>query len=229
MKMLRVGILRLGLPLTLLVVWAFPSAGAQAAKFEVDTSSEPTFDGLYRVTKGTRAQRLWVKPDLDLTRYTKILPRGEGVSFRDVRQSPSRSANQFPIEDADQAGLSDLAGEIFREELAKSERYTLTDEPGPDVLMVRGALIDVVSFVPPDTVGRRRVFLSSVGEATLVLELRDSETGEVLARMADRRAGDRGGMGMEIQQRVEVRSEVRRVLREWARRLRQRLDEITTL
>jgi hypothetical protein len=229
MKKLKVGSTRVGWPLALVFTCALLPLDGEAAKFKVDTSAEPTFDGLYPVTKGKRASRLWVKPDLDLSGYTKILPHGEGVSFRDVPKSPARSANEFPIDEANQEALPELAREIFRKELSKSERYTLTDQPGPDVLMIRGALIDVVSHVPPDTVGRRRVYLRSVGAATLVLELRDSETGEVLARAADRREGDRGGTGMQIDQRAEVRSEVTRVLREWARRLRQRLDEITTL
>ena len=87
----------------------------------------------------------------------------------------------------------------------------------------------MVSFIPPDRTGRRQVFLPSIGEATLLLELRDSETGEVLARAADRRGGDRGGTGMQIRQRADARGEVRRVLREWARLLRRRLDEFETL
>ena len=43
------------------------------------------------------------------------------------------------------------------------------------------------------------------------------------------RGGDRGGFGLEVQFRQDARSEVRRVLREWARTLRKRLDEITKL
>jgi hypothetical protein len=203
---------------------------AESRRIQVDTDAEPTFDGLYPVSRGNRMQRVWVKPDLDLEAYTKILPHGEGVSFRDVPdRGRSRSANEFPVDQRMQEQLPEMARDIFREELGRSERYEITDEPGPDVLMIRGTLIDVVSFVPPDTVGRRRVLLRSIGEATLVLELRDSESGEVLARAADRRGGDRGGTGVEIRQRADARSEVRRVLRDWARQLRRRLDSFTAL
>ncbi|MCZ6870031.1 MAG: DUF3313 family protein, partial [Gammaproteobacteria bacterium] len=203
---------------------------AESRRIQVDTDAEPTFDGLYPVSRGNRMQRVWVKPDLDLEPYTKILPHGEGVSFRDVPERPrSSSANEFPVDAAMQERLPEMARDIFREELERSERYEITDEPGPGVLMIRGTLIDVVSFVPPDTVGRRRVLLRSIGEATLVLELRDSETNEVLARAADRRGGDRGGTGVEIRQRADARSEVRRVLRDWARQLRRRLDSFTAL
>ena len=50
------------------------------------------------------------------------------------------------------------------------------------VLLVMGGLLDVVSFVPPDPVGGwSEVYLSRVGEATLVLEIRDSITQTTLA------------------------------------------------
>ncbi len=206
-----------------------PPDAESARRIRVDTDAEPTYDGLYPVTRGNRMRRVWVKPDLDLTRYTKILPSGEGVSFRDLPRSSANRGTGFEVDAAMQERLPEMARDIFREELARSERYEITDEPGPDVLWIRGTLIDVVSFVPPDRAGRRRMFLRSIGEATLVLELRDSESGEVLARAADRRSADRGGTGVEIRQRADARSEVRRVLRDWARLLRRRLDDFTTL
>ena len=112
------------------------------------------------------------------------------------------------------------------EELGQIERFTLVDEVGPDVLIVRVALLDVVSFVPPQTTGRSEVFLSSVGEATLVVELRDSITDAILARAMDRRAaGDRSGT-MSRSNSVTNTSEVRRLIRRWMSTLRERLDEL---
>lgn len=207
---------------------------AHAAKVRVDTGpdAEVTFDGLYRVTKGAKVARVWVKPDLDLTRYNKLLLQGAGISYRDVTDVSrvgSRSATEFPIDERDKERLPQLARDAFEGELSKLERYELTVQPGADVLLIRGALLDIVSFVPPDRPGRRRVLLRSVGEATLVLELRDSLSGEILARAADRASGDQGGLGISVQFRGDVRSEVKRVLRDWARLLRRRLDEITHL
>ena len=54
--------------------------------------------------------------------------------------------------------------------------------------MIRGGLIDVVSHVPPETVGRSDIYLKSVGEATLVIEISDSESNAPLVRIVDRRA-----------------------------------------
>ncbi len=110
------------------------------------------------------------------------------------------------------------------EELAKGKRYELTDEPGEDVLLLVAGLIDVVSHVPPEGPGRMDTYLRSVGEATLVLELRDSITGAVLARAADRRAAE--SFSMQPASPVTARSEVKRLGSTWGRLLRDRLDDL---
>ncbi len=120
-----------------------------------------------------------------------------------------------------------LVGEVFLEELSKSERYTIVNESGPDVLLIRGAILDVVSYVPPNAVsGRVDVYLSAVGEATLVLEIRDSITEAILARAVDRDLAEQTGGIMMGSNRVTNRAEVRRLVRRWAYLLRERLDEL---
>ena len=125
--------------------------------------------------------------------------------------------------------LREVVGEAFREELGKSKRYQIVTTPGPDTLVLVGTLIDIVSKAPPDNApGRYEVYLSSVGEATLVLELRDSLSNEVLARVADRRAAEQSGFPISANA-ITVWSEVRRLSRSWAMLLRKRLDEVTTV
>jgi hypothetical protein len=102
----------------------------------------------------------------------------------------------------------------------------MADAPGPDVLVIVGGLHDIVSRVPPDMVGRGDIYLSSVGEATLVLEARDSLSGETIYRAIDRRAAERAGGQMMLSNTVTSRSEVRRLAQRWATRLREGLDSI---
>jgi hypothetical protein len=78
-----------------------------------------------------------------------------------------------------------------REELRRSQHFELVDGEGPEVLTLWGGLLDVVSFFPPQRPGRGDVFLSKVGEAPLVVEIRDSLSNATLARAMDRRAIDR--------------------------------------
>lgn len=120
--------------------------------------------------------------------------------------------------------MRDIVHEAFEQQLSQSDRYGLTARPGREVLLIRASLLDVVSHVPPEPIGRRDIYLRSIGKATLVLELRDSVTNEVLARAIDRRAADRADLFIELSS-VTAWSEVRIVAKGWARLLRQRLDE----
>jgi len=192
--------------------------------------AETTFDGLVRVNNSA-FKRAWAAPDVDVSKYTKIMPGGAEFEFRAVRGSTSTtriSSNQreFPISEANQQKLKDVVGEIFDEELAKSTRFTITDEPGPDVLIVRGAMLDIVSLVPPERAGRNEVYLSRVGEITLVLEVADSMSGETLARAAERRAAERPGNQGVRASSVTSWQEVRRLARSWAVKLREGLDAL---
>ena len=118
-----------------------------------------------------------------------------------------------------------LVFNVFVEELRKSKRFTFADEPGPDVLLIRGGLLDVVSYVPPDSLGRVDFFLREVGEATLVLEIRDSVSEAILARAVDRRTAETAGQLMKSNQTNNA-IEVEQVIRQWGSMLRKRLDKL---
>jgi hypothetical protein len=60
---------------------------------------------------------------------------------------------------------------------------------------------------------------------TLVAELRDSVTGEILARAVDGRSGRNTGM-WTVTNRVTNTADARRAIRVWARALRDALDEV---
>jgi hypothetical protein len=189
---------------------------------------EITHDGLYRVDKSV-ADAVWVKPDLDLTPYTKIMIAPAGVAYRKLDPVSTFQADresEFPVQEENKARFEQILKEEFTEELEKLERYEIVTEPGPDVLILVGGVIDVVSFVPPDLdsakYGRGGVYLDSVGSAVLVVEVRDSQSGEVLARAADGRAAE-SPFAFEANT-VTVWSEVRRLAQYWANLLVDRLN-----
>lgn len=206
--------------------------GCAAPTPTIDTSAEAemTFDGLYPL-KDTRADMAWARSDVDLTQYSKIMLQGVGVEYRPGGESGrsfiSRSrGGPYEVTEAQKERFESVMREAFVEELRKSEHFTIVSEPGPDVLLIRGALLDVVSYVPEEPIGvRSEIYLSRVGEATIVLELRDSITEAILARAIDRRAAEEMGGYMQESNRVNNMAEVRRLARTWAGMLRGRLDE----
>jgi hypothetical protein len=119
-----------------------------------------------------------------------------------------------------------MAQEIFPEELAKTERFDVVDSNGPDTMVVKGALLDVVSRVPPQQAGRSNIITSVFGEATLVIEFIDSDSGAVIARAVERRAAQVAGGQMRDANTVTAQAEARRLMRSWATRLRGVLDEV---
>ncbi|MDH3645136.1 MAG: DUF3313 domain-containing protein [Gammaproteobacteria bacterium] len=197
----------------------------------VDTDAaaeEMSFDGLYPV-KNTRVDQAWAREDLDLSSYSRFMIQGAGIQYRPVKSSGysrARSgAGEFPLDLKQKQQLRQALAEAFLDELGKSDRLELVNEPGPDVLIVKGALLDVVSKVPPEPIGRGGVYLDSIGEATLLIELIDSESNAVLVRALDRRAAEQQGIMMESSS-VTNWAEVKRLARSWARLLRGRLEGI---
>ena len=213
-----------------LIIAAF-SFGCTMAPPTIQTGpdAEVSFDGLHRIDN-SQADLAWARPDFDLSGYTKILPVSAGIQYAPAedraRTTVGRSrGGPYFIDEDSRARFEELVRGVFTEELQKIERYELVMEPGPDVMIVGGALLDVVSYVPEDLIGgRSSIYLSSVGEATLVLELRDSETGAILARSIDRRAAEQIGGSMQESNRVTNTAEVRRLIRYWASRLREGLE-----
>ena len=206
-------------------------AAPKQPRIQTGANAEVTADGLVRVQKSV-ADAAWVKPDFDLTPYTKLMIVSGGVSFKKVKPVSSfqarQGASEFPISPEAQQMFKDIMKEEFTRELSKLKRYQIVDKPGPDVLMLVGGVIDVVSSVPNDVdsaaFGRGGVYLTSVGQATLVIELRDSESNEVLGRAADRRAAE-SPFAFEVN-KVTAWTEVHRLAQAWASLLRQRLEDI---
>jgi hypothetical protein len=205
-------------------------AAPRQPRLQTGPDAEITHDGLHRVDKSVM-DAAWVKPDLDLRPYKKLLIANAGVAYRKldpVSDFQARSETQFPVQEEGKKRFEEILKEEFTEELEKIERYEIVTKPGPDVLLLVGAVIDVLSRVPPNAdsaqFGRGGVYLTSVGEATLVVELRDSLSGEVLARAADRRAAE-SPFAFEVNT-VTAWSEVRRLAQSWATLLVKRLNEI---
>jgi hypothetical protein len=191
---------------------------------------ETSFDGLQRIDKG-EFKLTYADPDVDFSVYSKYVPGPATFEFRAVKKTSTAQArrsntNEYYISDRNRAKLEEVVTGIFADELSKSEIFTETTDPGPDTLIIRGALHDIVSRVPPELVGRGEIYLASVGEATLIIEALDSLSGEVIYRGIERRAIQRGGNQMVLSNTATNWGEVRRWARCWATRLREAMDSI---
>jgi hypothetical protein len=200
---------------------------------EVETGpgAEVTADGLHRA-RGSAFRHLWIKPDADLQSYDALILDPIQVSYRrkpTSRRYSSGSAN-FALSDSQMALLKQEMSDAFAQAIVASPNYQLVEVPGPDVMRVEASIIDLIVKTPTDTRGNENVYITSAGEMTLLLELRDSESGEALARLTDEkqaRAPGHGGVNDLYWSNAATNTvTVRRIFKRWAQILVARLDEV---
>ena len=191
------------------------------------TVPDVTEDGLARVDiRGVYAA--YRRPGADLTRYTKVLLDPVQVAF-DPDWDPERTGSRLKLTAEDRERirreLAELFMQVFSEELTKDGGPALVTSAGPDVLRLSTGLANVYVNAP-DTMepGRSRTYTLSAGSATLVAEVRDSESGAILGRLFDRREADSGFV--QWADSVHNSAEARRTFAHWAKLLRQRFDAV---
>lgn len=204
---------------------AFALSGALALPALAAEPPQTSHDGL-ELRPSKNVELLYTRPGASLTPYTKIAILDCFVAFRKNWQRDQNDTG-IRVTGADMERIKkNLAGEfrkVFSEELSKGG-YTIVEEAGEDVLILRPAIIDL-DVSAPDTMdaGRGRTFSTSAGAMTLYLELYDGATEQIIARAIDRRkARDQGFMTW--QNVVTNRAEADRMLRKWADLARQGLD-----
>ena len=193
------------------------------------TTPADEWDGLVR-QPGTRLGAVFVKPDAEIVAYRNVLLDPVQVSFArnwDPNRGGRSQVGRLNAADvaAMKDGLAELFRETFRAELARGG-YQLVDEVGPDTLRVSAAIIDLFVTAPDaTTAGRARTYTANAGRMTLGAELRDSVTGELLARVVDAQSGRSTGT-WNITNSATNTAEARRAIGVWASALRRGLDDL---
>lgn len=198
--------------------------------FRVQSTDAPeiSFDGLHLVPD-SKVAIAYVNPEADFSVYDEFLMLDAYVAFkknwqRDTRVAGRRVSNKEMERIKKEAG--ELLHETFRNELEDKGGYKFVEAAGDDVLIIRPALIDLVITAPDIPVaGRVTQYVASAGAATLYLEMYDSVSGEILARLVDRRAMQDYGHARWANS-VTNRTDARRMFRRWGELLRTGMDEI---
>jgi Protein of unknown function (DUF3313) len=199
---------------------------------DTDEAPEVSKDGLH-LTKRTKTRLVYVKQGATFSQYKRVAILDCMVQFsedwvrdynRDQRD-PSRRIGNSDLESA-KTSLSAQFKKIFAEELSSDGGYAIADSAGPDVLVLRPALINIAVSAPDLMApGRSATYVESAGQMTIFLELWDSETNTILARVMDARA-DPNNMGQRSSS-VTNRAAADRLMRSWAKELRGRLDVVS--
>jgi len=183
-------------------------------------------DGLQKITvKGT--DLAYARPGATLADYNRVQLDPIQVSFRKDWE-PTRTGSRIKLSTEERekirTGVATVVQEEFVRELQSKSSYKVVNEAAPDVLRVKVHVVNLYVNAPDTpSAGRSRTYTVSAGEMTLYAELFDSETGEILARVIDRREA-RGSNMMTLSDGVMNRAEAQEIASAWARILRTGLD-----
>jgi hypothetical protein len=193
-----------------------------------------TLEGLVPV-KAKRMAAAYLLPGANFQPYTKVMLDTPEAAFkknwlRDYNRDVGDLAMRLSEKDAEAALEKVRTG--FREVLAKAYTdagYPVVTSPGPDVLRIRTAVVNLTVNAPDLKMGARvRTAAQEAGELTLVLEARDSQNNALLGRAFDRQiAGDNNRAN--IRNSVTNRTDFGLVFKLWAKESVAALGELKTM
>jgi hypothetical protein len=180
------------------------------------------WDGLVRV-KAKRMDAAFLAPGADFRAYTKVMLDPAHVAFhkdwfKNINETSPGVSRDVTQEDAEKILARARTGfsEVFTKEFEKAGIGVVT-EPGPDVLRLSPAVIDLYINAPDtQSAGMSRTYTMDAGEATVLLEARDSVSGALLGRVLDRRETQGAGVATVTSSVTNI-AEFERLFSQWAK------------
>jgi hypothetical protein len=179
-----------------------------------------------------RFDAVYVRPQASLAPYTEILLDPLQVSF-DRNWDPR--AGSVSLRDVDTARIKRVLAEefrkVFEETLAADGKFRIVDAAGSATLHLSPAIIDLYINAPDAslaTAGRVRSYTVDPGHMTLTLDIRDGASDTLLAHVIDRKEGVERS-DLQVANSVTNTADARRVMKQWARAIREALDAARTL
>ena len=191
-----------------------------------------SWDGLIRV-KSKRLQNVYLLPGADFSGYSQVLLDPSEVAFRkdwlrDYNMSSVGLDDRLSAADARKMIVKAQTGfdQIFAKACTSAGLQVAT-QPGPGVLRVRTAVVNVFVDAPDtNSIGMERSYSPEAGGATLVLEVRDSQTNALLGRAVDGRIA--GDTGPYVRNSVTNRQDFGVLFRHWAKSSIEGLEALKT-
>ena len=192
--------------------------GGVAVAEDDDALPQTTIDGL-KLAKHTKHRIVYVADDVDFTQYTKVMIVDCAVAFaknwqRDYNRSERDLSRQVRDSDMERMkkGLADEFKKVFTQTMTESGIEVVT-EPAPDVIILRPAIVNLVVTAPDlNTAGMTRTYVDEAGQMTLYLELYDSVSSSILAKVMDAKSAGRNAPMMSYSSRVANIAAADRVL-----------------
>ena len=210
---------------------ALVTACTGTPEIQTGADAEVIGDNLHKVDN-SRTDMAYVDPDVDFSKYNKILLLPLGVDNVEIKQpsssgSLSRNKNKnWELTDEDKVKLQKAFREAMVKQLEDKGHYPIVTEPGDDVLTIQASLIGIAPSAPKDanmSAGRYQTYTDGAGSMAVMVAYGDSESGEVLGIMKDRRSSNTNwGRNNSVSNMSDVRS----MFNSWAVTIRSGLDRV---
>jgi hypothetical protein len=182
---------------------------------------EQTPDGLVR-RQSKQVDTLYVKSGATLAPYKRVMLDSVEFAFKQDWQKQHPEVSESDMTRVRSQGSAAFY-EIFSAALTMNGGFPLTMQPGPDVLRVTATISELDLSTTPAAGGTQRMHVVSPQDLTLLMELRDSQSGALLARAIDRDKGRAIG-NLQVEGDLKNSTEARKALEMWAGLLRGALD-----
>lgn len=173
-------------------------------------------DAPFITVEGARLDLVRIRQGADLSAFNAIYLAPVEISYAD--EDPN-----YALDAVERDRLFQTMRDEIAEALAGDGAYEIADAPGPGVLDIRAQLVDVEINRPSFSAAQRgSVYVSSVGEMTLIAVIRDGGTGQNLILVRDE-IEDRQHQFMRVTA-ASYWASVRRAFSIWSGALREALD-----
>lgn len=190
-----------------------------------------SWDGLVEV-KAKKMDAAFLMPGADFRPFRKVMiDKTEAAFQKDWLKSMNRASVGLNrrVSDEQAAQILEAARTNFDDVIAEAfvkEGYQVVTTPGQDVLRVSAAVVDLYVNAPDvPTAGRSRTYTTEAGQATLILEVRDSLTGALMGRAVDRRQ-TRTAAGFQVTNSVTNMADFRAMFKQWGKIAVDGLEEL---
>lgn len=200
---------------------------------EKEELPQTTTDGL-TLTKNTKHRIVYLGDDIDFTQYTKVMIVDCAVAFaKNWQRDYNRTERDLSrkVRDSDVTRIKNTVADEFKKVFTQTmidSGIEVVTEPASDVIILRPAIINL-SVSAPDiqSASRSRSFTGDAGQMTLYLELYDSVSSAILAKIMDAKDAGRRSPSMSYATSVSNIAAADRMLKSWANELATHFGAVT--
>ena len=175
----------------------------------------------------TNAPASYVKPDTDLSGYTRVKAAPLNLDNIEVLKPAweQDDPDEWSFQPEDRTQIQQLFMDAMKTELETNGNYPVVSESGDDVLRIEVEILSITPYVKPGTQSSDSNYeISTLGSGDVVVsaELRDSSTRELLILVEGERT-----IGEEYKElsRENHIANVKSLFSKWGRKLRETLDQ----